>query len=225
MKSIACFIAIKARGTVSSRNFVLDGHGGRQSSGPTSLSDGPRRFLSDKLRQIPALLPVVDTLVNSVNSGAPSTDIVGMLLISPSFSEMRLARENIDMEHRLWYELEGPVLQRVGFRVLHSSPFRHHVAAVPGVSVNDLKHSSFIVSPTTQQNLLQQVSAVLHAWRELGHRVETPNLAIQMPAAVAHLLAHRSLTTCELSVHRRFGAGTPFSEDFARLRTESHHSN
>ena len=55
--------------------------------------------------------------------------------------------------------------------------------------------------------------------------METPNLAIQMPAAMAHLLAHRSLITFELSVHRRFGAGTLFSADFARLRAESHHSN
>ena len=53
------------------------------------------------------MLPLVDTLVNSVSSGAPSTDIVGMLLISRSFSDVRLALDNFDMEHRLWYELEG----------------------------------------------------------------------------------------------------------------------
>ena len=91
---------------------------------------------------------------------------------------------------------------------------------MPAGNISNLRYPLFSVSDATHANCVLQSAPALHSWRGLGHDIDVPKLLVQMPGAIAHLLAHGTLRFFELSLSRRVGLGIPYSEQLLRLCSE-----
>ena len=91
---------------------------------------------------------------------------------------------------------------------------------MPAGNISNLRYPLFSVSDATHANCVLQSAPALHSWRGLGHDIDVPKLFVQMPGAIAHLLAHNTLRFFELSLNRRVGLGIPYSEQLLRLCSE-----